>query len=116
MLTDPQEVTVDSVAQSLPRVSVGTNQATYQHADRTYKLSISHAYGKRNRRVVRLDSRKTAADPLLDGVSREYSMSTYLVIDTPDIGYSTAEILDVVEGLIGYADTSLLTKVVGGES
>lgn len=116
MLSDPQEVTVDGVALTLPRVSVAVNGATYQESDRSHKLSISHTYGKRNRRVVRIDSRKVAADPLLDGVSREYSMSTYVVIDTPDIGYSKAEILNLVEGLVAYATSATLERVVGGES
>lgn len=116
MLSDPQSITVSTVAQSLPRISVGPNSATYQHADRTYKLSISHSYGKRNRRVVRIDSRKTAADPLLDGVSREYSMSTYLVIDTPDIGFSKTETTDVVAALVDYLIPATTERVVGGES
>lgn len=117
MLSDPQSVTVSGSAKALPRVSVGANQATYKSADGSLTYTIAHSYGKRNRRTVRLDFRKTAADPLLDGVSRAYSMSAYVVIDHPDIGYSNAEIESNTKALVdALGAAGVLTKVIGGES
>jgi hypothetical protein len=45
---DPQSVTINAVAQSLPRVSTGNNESTYLKDDGTVKLSFRHSYGKRD--------------------------------------------------------------------
>jgi len=117
MLSDPQSVSVAGSAVSLPRVSVGANQATYRSSDGNLSYTISSSYGKRTRRTARLDFRKVAADPLLDGVSRPYSMSAYIVIDHPDIGFTNAEIEANAKALVDeLAEAGLLTKIIGGES
>lgn len=117
MLLDPQSVSVGGVAKALPRVSVGANTATYKSSDGNITYTVSHAYGKRTRRNVRLDFRKVAADPLLDGVSRPYTMSAYIVIDHPDIGFTNTEIETNTKALVDeLAETGLLAKVLGGES
>lgn len=64
MFTDPQSVTVAGSAKSLPRTSTGSNQSEYTTADGLYKLKVSSSYGKRNRRVVRLEANKVALTPL----------------------------------------------------
>lgn len=117
MFSDPQSVTVNAVAIPLPRTASGINSGAFNSADGNTKLSIAHQYGKRNRRTVRLDTRKIAADPLLDGVSREYSMSTYLVIDHPTVGFSNAEVEKQVKAVTDYLATAgYALKVIGGES
>lgn len=117
MFTDPQSISVSGAAKSMPRVSVGGNSAVYKTADGNLTYTISHAYGKRIRRTVRLDSRKVAADPLLDGVSRPYSMSAYIVVDHPDIGFTNAELEANTKALVDeLAEAGVLTKIFGGES
>jgi hypothetical protein len=117
MFTDPQSVTVNAVAQTLPRVGVGASSAVYSTADGNTKMTVSHANGKRNRRNARLDFRKIAADPLLDGVSREYSMSAYIVIDHPTVGFTNAEVETNTKALLDkLATAGTLTKLIGGES
>lgn len=117
MFTEPQNVTVNAVAKSLPRVSTGDRSGIFENVAEGYTLRITHNLGKRNRRTVRLDITKTAADPLLDGVSRPYSMSAYLTVDHPLVGFSAAETEDNVQGLIDWLATAgNLTKIVGGES
>jgi hypothetical protein len=117
MFADPQSVTVDGVAKSLPRVGVGPSSSVYSTADGNLRYTISHQNGRRNRRTVRLDFRKIAADPLLDGVSREYSMSVYLVIDHPTIGFNNTEVEANAKALVDeLAEAGVLTKVLGGES
>jgi hypothetical protein len=117
MFSDPQSVSVSGSAKSLPRVSVGANTASYKSADGNLTYTISHSYGKRVRRNVRLDFRKVAADPLLDGVSRPYSMFAYIVVDHPDIGFSNAEMEANTKALIDeLAEAGNLTKIFGGES
>lgn len=116
---DPQSVTINAVAQTLPRVSTGNNESSYQKDDGTVKLSIRHSYGKRDRSTVRVDFKKVAADPFLSGVNKEYSLSAYLVIDTPPVGFTNAEQKYVVDALVAYLAASSganVTKVLGGES
>lgn len=119
MLSDPQSVTINTVGNSLPRVSVGQNSAEYKKDDGNVILSISHQYGRRTRRAVRLQHRKIAADPLsADNV--EASMSVTLVIDTPKVAfYTPTEAKWIVDALTAYLTASSgakVTNVLGGES
>jgi hypothetical protein len=117
MFSEPQSVTVSGAAKSLPRISFGDRSGTFENTGTGHKLRISHIIGKRTRRTVRLDVTKTAADPLLDGVSRQYSMSAYLVIDHPPVGFTTAEAEANAKALTDWlAVAGNLTKVVNGES
>lgn len=116
MFADPQSVTINAVANSLPRTAFGTNSGTFTKDDGLVKLSITHNVGKRSRRVVRLDHAKIAADPLLAGVNVKANMAAYLVIDTPETGYTLVEARQVVEGLVDYLVDATLTKVLGQES
>jgi len=117
MFTEPQTVTVNAVAKSLPRTAIGNLEGAFQSRADGLKLRISHVEGKRNRRTVRLDSTKTAADPLLDGVSKQYSMSAIFTVDSPLVGYSDTEVMQIMQALIDWLDVPAnLTKVVGGES
>lgn len=119
MLADPQSVTINAVAQSLPAIGRGVNTSTYQKDDGSVKLSLSHQYGKRTRRTVRLDYSKIIADPLVPAQNQKVSMSTYLVVDQPITGLTNAEIKQVVDGLTAYLTASTgakVTSLVGGES
>jgi hypothetical protein len=119
MFSDPQTVTINAVAQTLNRTSSGTNSGAFSKEDGLVKLSISHSLGKRNRRVVRLDHAKIAADPFLSGVSNRYNMAFYFVVDAPETGYTNAEIKQVADALVAYAAASSganITKLLGGES
>lgn len=119
MLTDPQSVTINAVATSLPRVSTEKDAATYKSADGLVKLSVSHQYGRRVRHMVRLDQSKIAADPLLAGQNIPVSMSAYVVIDVPTVGFSTTEQKYIADALTGYLSASsgaIVAKVLGGEN
>jgi hypothetical protein len=119
MLADPQSVTINAVAQSLPAIARGVNNSVYQKDDGTVKLSISHQYGKRNRRTARLDFSKIVADPLVPAQNQKVSMSTYLVIDSPLTGLTNVEIKQVVDALTAYLTASTgakVTSMIGGES
>ncbi len=118
-LSDPQSITINSVAISLPRVSSAVNSGSYQSNDGLVQETVSHQYGKRNRRMVRVDHSKVAADPLISAQNIKYSMSTYIVFDVPVTGYTVAEAKQVVDGFIAQLNASsgaLITKVLGGEN
>lgn len=119
MLTDPQSVTISGATSSLPRVSSGDNKSTYRSADGTVELFVSHAIGRRHKRIVKISHQKVAPDPLYPAQNVPYSMSTHLVVDVPPVGYSVAEAKAVVDGLIAALTASsgaLVTKLLGGEN
>jgi len=120
MFTDPQSVTINAVANSLPRTSSGSDSGVYTKDDGLVKLSISHQnVGKKVRRLVRLDHAKIAADPLLAGINVKASMDAYLVIEVPETGYSITEQKQIVDAFSAWMTASSganVTKVLGGES
>jgi len=117
MFADPQSVTINSVAQSLPRL--GTPAGVFQKDDGSYKLSIAHNLGARNRRVIRLDNYKTATDPLTPTNNAPYRYGVWLAVDAPKVGYTAAEQLLITNGFLAFLSASsyaAMTKFIGGES
>lgn len=117
--TDPQSVTISGTAISLPRTSVHENGSDYASSDGLVKLSASSAYGRRIRRVLRLDHSKLTSDPFIPAQNTKVSMSNYIVFDVPVAGYTNTEALAVYAGFKAlYTATSdaLITKLLGGES
>lgn len=118
-LSDPQSITINAVANSLPRISSGVNSGSFSKDDTTVKLDVSHQYGKRTRRLVKLTHSKIAPDPLISSTNIKYSMSVNLVIDTPVTGYTVAEQKQIVDALSAWLSASSganATKVLGGEN
>jgi hypothetical protein len=115
MFSDPQTVTVDTVAKTLPAVVRGESQSKYLEADGEHQLDISSTYSKRDRSVVKLTHKKTAADPL-SAETVNVSTSIYLVMDRPKFGYDIADIDDLVQALTLWLTTANVGKVLGGES
>lgn len=119
MYLDPQSVTINTVASSLPRVSVGDHQASYTKDDESITLTISHLASRngRVRRMVRLDVSKIASDPFITTQNREVSSSQYLVVDEPSDGaFTNTELLNNVKGLLGWLTDANVTKLLAGES
>jgi hypothetical protein len=117
--TDPLSVTISGSAISLPRISVGGDASEYSSGDGLTKVSASHNYGKRTRRLLRIDTKKLTADPFRPAENVEVSMSNYIVFDLPPAGYSAVEALAVYAGFKGlFTATSdaMIVKLLGGES
>lgn len=119
MLSDPQSVTINGTAISMPRISVGNLNTKYSSADGGTQLRVSHTVTNRERSMVRLDLSKIGADPLQSTISRTYSASVWLVIDRPvnGAGYTDTELQQAVAGFLTYLGTSGFTlKILGLES
>lgn len=117
--SDPQSITIAAATTSLPLVSRGEHKAVYSSSDGLIDLTASHAYGRRTRRVLRLDHSKVSADPFIPDQNVERSCSIYTVFDLPPVGYTNAQILEVYEGfetLLTASSSALVAKLVGGES
>lgn len=119
---DPQSVTINAVAQSLPRTGIDTVKGTFRKDDGTYELVIGQNSGRRTRQSIRLNSRKTVPDALNPALNQAVSMSVTLVVDTPGAafggGYSLTEQKQIVDGLVAYLSASSgarVTQLLGGE-
>jgi len=114
--SDPQSITVNSVAKSMPRVKIEGSSAEYAMADETFRMRISHQEAKnRTRRMIRVDQRVVAADPLTT-VNEYKTLGVYLVIDEPEYGFADADIDYVVQALKTWASTANILKVLGSET
>lgn len=119
MFADPQSVTVNAVAVSLPRVGSSLNSGRFQKDDGTYSLTVSHATGKRNQHKVRLDVNKIVTDPFASDRNLPVSASVFLTLDMPPAGFTNAELVTYLVALADWlkaSTNSASTKLVGGES
>lgn len=116
---DPQTITIDASPVTLNRTGSSLDAGTFSKDDGTVKLSVGHTYNKRNRRTIRVDHSKIAADPYATDRNVPLSMSAYLVVDTPKIGYTIAEAKSIVDALVAYLSASTgaaVSQLLGGES
>lgn len=116
MFADPQSVTVATVAKSMPRISTKDTSSIYSKDDETYKLTISHQKSNsRVRSMARIDRREVVADPLT-AVNDYETLSIYLVIDRPEVGFTGTQVNDVVVGFKTWLDATAVGRLVGQES
>lgn len=116
MLADPQSVTVNAVAISLPKTSAGPSQNVYTSADgKTVMTTKQNITSARFRREVRLSQTKIAADPI-SSVTKEAGFSVYFVVDEPRSGvFTDIEIGYVIDALKTWLSSANYNKVLGGE-
>jgi len=117
--TDPEKITINGVETSLPRVIVGKNESAYSSADGLLTLRASSQYGKRTRRMIRLDQSKITADPFIPAQNVKVSESIFLVFDLPPAGYTADEAKKAYAGfaaLINASSEKLIVQLLGGES
>jgi hypothetical protein len=116
MFADPQSVTVNAVAQSMPRISTGTNSSVYQKSDETFKLSISHQKTKdRIRSMARIDQRAIVADPLTSANDFQ-TLTFYVVIDRPFYGFTSTQTDQLITGFKSWLDSTAIGRLFGQES
>lgn len=114
--TDPQSVTINSIAISMPRVESAGTSSKYRSADMNHGLQISHQVTskRRARRQVKLDIRAIVPDPLT-AVNDYEAASVYLVIDEPEYGFSDADLTLAIQGFIAWFTSGNIAKVLGSE-
>lgn len=116
---DPQSIKISGVSTSLPRVSTGKNESTYESNDGSISIEASSQYGSRTRRLIRVNLSKVTPDPYIPAQNTKVSTSCYLVFDIPPAGYTVAELKSLYEGFVealGATSAKLITSLLGGES
>jgi len=117
--SDPQSVTVSGTAISLPRTSSGPSTGGFTSSDGLTQMVVSHQYGKRYRRMLKLTQSKISADPLVPSQNVKSTQSVWLATDTPVNGFTVAESKALVDALVAYLSASTgarVTQLLGGEN
>lgn len=114
---DPQSVTVNAQPVSLPRISTGESQSVYKSAEDDFQMRISHQKTKtRYRRMVRLDQKVIAVDPLT-AENVYQTAGVYLVVDEPEFGFTDAELEYLMDALAAWVAAGTNTaKLLGSET
>lgn len=119
-LLDPQSITINAVATSLPRTAFGTDSGAFRSSDGNMKLSVSHSYGKDIRSLLRFDHQKITPDTLRPDVNVLNGVRVYTVIQRPANGsYTATEVKQIVEAhnaKLSANSGALITQLLGGES
>jgi hypothetical protein len=116
---DPQSITINAIANSLPRTGSGNNEGTFTKDDANLRMEIKHNYAKRTRSVLKLTHRKVATDPLVAAQNLNYSMGITISVDRPPVGYTPTEVKQIWDGLLANLAASSganTIKLLGGES
>lgn len=116
MLTDPQSITVNAVAQSMPKVISDGTSSTYEKADGTFRLKVSHQVSKgRVRSLARFEQRAVVADPLT-AVNDYETLVFYVNIDRPEVGFTSTQVQQLVAGFNSWLNGTMVDKLYGRES
>jgi len=116
MFSDPQSVTVNAVAQSMPKIETNVRKGVFRKADGTFQLTISHTPAKnRVRSMFRLDQNAIVADPI-SLLNDSETLSAYLVIDRPTFGFTQTQLEQLVAGLTSALTTTVVGKLYAQES
>jgi hypothetical protein len=115
--SDPQSITVNSVAQSMPRIETSARKSIYQKNDQTFTLEISHltTNAGRVRSLAKFSERAVVTNPL-DSTNDYDTLSIQMVIDRPSFGFSMTRLEQDVAGFVAWLTTGNVDKLYGQES
>lgn len=114
--SDPQSVTVNSAAVSLPRTGLSLTKGEFSSADRKYRLVVSHEVGSRYRHLAQLRFDDLVANPLVPDQKIAVGAHAHIVVDMPKNGLSASDVVDLAKALVAWATPTNLEKLVSGES
>jgi len=118
VFADPQSVTYNSVAKSLPAIGRTDTLSEYRLNDAgvIYDLQISHQYKTRNRAVIRLRRDAVVADALVPAQNFLASATATFTLDFPGSGLLPADIQNLGNALVGFLSSGNILKVINGET
>lgn len=116
--TDPQSITISGTTYVLPRTVTEPRKAIYADSTNTIRLTPSQVTNGRLSHVLTLGQSKTVTDPNT-GLDRQVAMSSQLSIVRPLVGFTTADVIAHLTGLVTYLSASSYAnsiKWVDGQS
>lgn len=117
--SDPQTITINSVAQVLNRSFDKSGAGKFTTADGAYTLEVLPSNGKTKVRTLRLRNSKVTSDPLVSTTNVRVTDLISVTIIQPLDGYTIDEIVKQMSGLITWLTASTnanLIKFVAGEN
>lgn len=111
MLSDPQSITVNSVAQSLPKIETSQRKGVYRKADGTFQLTVSHSPSKdRVRSLYRVDQF------FVDANLQQQFADVYVVMDRPITGFTQTQLEQLAAAVMAAVNTTMVGKLFAQES
>lgn len=117
MFADPQTLTINAVATTLPRVGSQTpnRSGRFSNADGSINFEVRQDQtAARFRREARLTQKKVAADPI-SAVNKEVSTSVFIAVDEPKWGFTDVEIGYLTSAIVAWLSAGNRDKLLGGE-
>jgi hypothetical protein len=118
MFADPQSISTDggSTTVSFPRTNLGPGSGQFTGPNGDYVASVRQTSSRssRLRREIRITQDKLSADPLNPAVNVPKSVSAYLVLDQPLVGFTHTELSNLIVDLTDWL-TSVSTQFINGE-
>lgn len=113
-LSDPQSLTINSVAKDLNKIQENGLSTVYSNADGTFRLEVTHASAKSGRVIstVKFTERKIVSNPL-DSTNDYDTASVVFKIDRPGYGWTDTQINYLAAGLKAWFDSTMVTKLFG---
>jgi len=116
MLTDPQSITVNGSAKSLPKVETGGRRSVYASADQKFGMMISHQDQKdRVRSVMKVTQVEIVADPIT-AINDSETLGISVIWDKPKFGFTVAQIQQLTAAVVAKLTDSLVAQIAGQES
>lgn len=116
MFAEPQNITISAGSRVTTRVLTGSEVGRFIAPERDTVIEVSHSAKNRLRSVVKLQTKKFSADPTVPAVRDQVIQ---LTINRPNVGFSEAETLADVKGLLSWLSAGTdanLKKFIGGEN
>lgn len=106
-LADPQSVTINGTAISLPRVLTGTEQGKFVAADGLTTVTVDPSISSRSKRQsLRINQRKVMTDPLVSTTNVVKGITVTLNVQRDLDGYSDADAKKVLTGFLTWAQSA----------
>lgn len=120
MLADPQSITVNSVAKSMPKVQSDGQHSIYSMADQSFQLDIRHTNRKvdkkdRVRSLVTFTQTAAVTDPITSVVDSDF-LAFSVQIDRPVFGFTSLQVQQLVAGFNAWLTSTNVDKLYGRES
>lgn len=117
MFTDPLVITINSIANSCPRVETVGRKSIYSSNDGSLIRTISHTNQgpQRVRSLVRTDQRLYVADPITS-VEDWQQMAVYTVFERPITGFTLVQFENLIVGHQASINSGAIAKIYGQES
>lgn len=115
-LSDPQTVTVATVAKPLARTGSGMMEGQFTAADGKFTLNVTHSANSRFKHSVQLRMDDLVANPLVPSQNIATFATVGLTINAPKNGLSNTQVIDLANALQVWLTPTIIGKLVTGEA